>query len=110
MIAPLFGRGRCAVGVDRVACDRDVQIERIGLDRKLKPGGHDADDGVLLAIKLHGLAKDISVAAELGLPEIMTKNDLEPTRSAAGLLIHTSEAAADHWIDPQHLEKFCAYL
>ena len=79
--AALLSLGLGAVRVRRVLRDRDVEIERVSLDRKLKAGRHDTDHGVLASIQHDGAPEHIRVAAEMFLPEIMTDDDFE----AAGL-------------------------
>ena len=71
----------------RVFRDRDVEIDRIALDRELKPRRHHADDRIMPAIKINRTAENAFVAVEMFPPEIVTDHDLESTWAAAGLFV-----------------------
>jgi len=55
-------------------------------------------------------SKDIRVAAEMPFPEIVADDDFEAARSAAGLIVLTTESASYFRLDPKHIEEFRTYL
>src|SRR4051812_415534 len=96
MIAALLGLRLRTIGIRRVLGDRDVEIERLGLDRKLESWWQHADDRVLSPIELDRSSEDVLVAAEPLLPEVMAQDHFKTAGPAACLLIGSREITSDH--------------
>ena len=106
VVAALFRRRLRAVRVGSVFRDRNIEISRIVLDRKLKTGRHDADHGVRPPIERDGASDYIRIAAEMFFPEVVTDNNLEAALPAAALFIVPDKRAPQFWFDAENVEKF----
>ena len=97
-----------AIGSRGQVGEGDVDVDRLGRDRIRHARRQDADDRVGTSIQLDALTENALVAAELFLPELMRKHDLEPARTATGLFVLAREAVADHRLEAEDVKEVTA--
>src|SRR6187399_1435909 len=110
MIAALFCVRLRSVRVRCVLRKCDVHFGGRCFERKLKSARHDSDDGVRMALNAQCAANRGLIAIKEPHPQIVSENDLESSRSAAGLFILANKRAADRRLHAEDIEEFRADL
>src|SRR5438034_8664910 len=75
----------------RIDCNRRPQFDGLVLNGKLKPIRHNADDGVVLAVKHDCFADDVQIGTEAILPESTAQDN--DASAVAGLVLFGAECS-----------------